>query len=111
MSVQVNRSLLCMLLASACGGDDPDAGAESEVISRVVLTFTPTGGGSPFSFEFNDPDGDGGVSGTADEISLPTAQGFTLDVGFFDTIADPAEDITEEIREEAEQHFVFVVGD
>ncbi|MBC8070652.1 MAG: hypothetical protein IAG13_20145 [Deltaproteobacteria bacterium] len=113
MSPRLKTTLLLALLASACAADNdaPDDEAESEIISRVVLTFTPTGGGSPFAFEFNDPDGDGGVSGTADAIELPAEQSFALDVGFVNTIADPPEEITEEIREEAEDHFVFVLGE
>jgi len=88
------------------GGDDPN-----EIISRVELTFTPTAGGDPLVFQFDDPDGDGGVSGTSDRIELAAGVEYTLAVRFLNEIASPPEDLTEEIRAEAEHHFVFVIGD
>ncbi|MFV8751455.1 hypothetical protein ACNOYE_13000 [Nannocystaceae bacterium ST9] len=97
-----------------CGeGDDHDDHDhdENEVISRLELTFTPTGGGAPLVFEFTDPDGDGGVSGTADRIELSAGVEYALALRFENTLADPPEDITAEIEGECEDHFVFVLGD
>lgn len=99
---------------AACSGHDDDGDDhddENEVISRVELTFTPTGGGAPLVFAFNDPDGDGGVSGTADRVELAAGVEYDLAVRFINSIADPLEDITEEIQAEAEDHLVFVTGD
>ncbi len=100
---------------SACDGHghghDHDHDHENEIISRVELTFTPTGGGTPQVFAFNDPDGDGGVSGVADKISLTAGTEYNLTVRFENSLVDPPEDITDEIQEEAEEHFAFVVGD
>jgi hypothetical protein len=101
----------------ACGegghGDDDghEHDEENEVISRVELTFTPEGGGAPLVFAFTDPDGDGGVSGMADRVELAAGVEYGLAVRFINSIADPPEDLTEEIRAEAEDHFVFVTGD
>lgn len=93
------------------GHDDHGHDEESEVISRVELSFTPTGGGAPLVFAFDDPDGDGGVSGTADRVELSVGVEYALAVRFVNTFVDPEGDITEEIKEEAEEHFVFVLGD
>lgn len=103
----------------ACGeadhGDDDGHGhdhdEENEVISRVELTFTPTKGGAPLVFAFNDPDGDGGASGTADPVELAAGVEYSLAVRFINSIADPPADITDEIAAEAEDHLVFVTGD
>ena len=117
--------VLVMALAvsmSACAGDDDhdhdhdhdddhDHDHDNEVISRVELSFTPDGGGDALVFAFNDPDGDGGVSGSADRIELVAGTTYTLAVRFENGLVDPAEDITEEIEEEAEEHFVFILGD
>lgn len=112
MSARLTASLVLSLFACACAADDTLGGDnETEIISRVVLRFTPMDGGPALSFEFNDPDGDGGVSGAADAVTLPSEQGFALDVEFVNTLADPPEDLTEEIRAEAEDHLVFVLGD
>lgn len=100
------------LSATACEshGDDHDHD-ETEIISRVELTFTPMGGGTPLVFAFNDPDGDGGASGVSEQIDLAAGVTYTLAVRFENTLAEPPEDLTEEIRAEAEEHLVFVVGD
>ncbi|WAS91879.1 hypothetical protein [Nannocystis punicea] len=108
-------ALLAALAAVACEDhghdDDHDHDHENEVISRVELTFTPTAGGAPLVFAFDDPDGDGGASGTAERIELASGVEYTLAVRFQNSLVDPPEDITAEIEAEAEDHFVFVVGD
>ena len=106
--------LVAVLALISCehGHDhDHNHNHENEVISRVVLTFTPTDGGAPLTFQFDDPDGDGGVSGTADRIDLTAGTEYTLALRFENGLEDPAEDLSGEIKEEAEEHFVFVLGD
>jgi hypothetical protein len=104
--------LLALLGAVASGCSEvPDYGESTEVISRVELTFTPVGGGASMTFAFSDPDGDGGSSGMSDPITLAAATEYTLEIAFINEFVAPPEDITEQIREEAEDHFVFVVGD
>lgn len=99
------------LATVGCTEDAHEHGDENEIISRVELTFTPGGGGDPLVFQFDDPDGDGGVSGTSDRIELAAGVEYTLAVRFLNGLATPPEDISEEVRAEAEEHFVFVVGD
>lgn len=106
-------ALVAALAAVACEdhGDDHGHDHENEVISRVELTFTPTAGGAPLVFKFDDPDGDGGTSGTSERIKLAAGVEYTLAVRFINSLVDPAEDLTGEIEAEAEDHMVFVVGD
>ena len=92
-------------------GHGHGCGNESEVISRVELTFTPDGGGDAVVAAFDDPDGDGGMSGTFDEIELATATTYTLTIGLTNALEDPPEDITEEIENEAEEHLFIIYGD
>lgn len=84
---------------------------ETEVISQVELTFRPMGGGAPVTAVFDDPDGEGGMSGTSDTITLTAGETYDLSIRFLNALEDPAENITEEIEEEAEEHQVFVYGD
>ncbi|MEM6991682.1 MAG: hypothetical protein AAF721_14340 [Myxococcota bacterium] len=84
---------------------------EAEVITRVELTFTPDGGGDAIVAAFSDPDGDGGMSGTSDPIALAANTTYSVTVTFANELEDPAEDITGEIEEEAEEHQVFFAGD
>jgi hypothetical protein len=109
-------AVLTLLGPGACGSHDEDDHGhdhedENEVISRVELTFTPAGGGAPLVFVFEDPDGDGGVSGMSDRVELAVGVEYGLAVRFVNSIADPEEDITAEIEAEAEDHLVFVTGD
>ncbi|MCA9648419.1 MAG: hypothetical protein H6712_34360 [Myxococcales bacterium] len=90
---------------------DHDHNEETEIITTVTLTFTPQGGGSPVVAAFNDPDGDGGVSGESDPISLTTGTSYDLAIAFTNELVDPPEEITAEIEEEAEQHQIFVYGE
>jgi hypothetical protein len=108
-----------LVLGSGCDADDHDHDHhdetgdhdhETEVISTVELTFTPEGGGDAVVAKFEDPDGDGGVSGTSDPITLAAGTTYSLAIRFLNELEDPAEDITEEIKAEAEEHLVFVDG-
>jgi hypothetical protein len=98
------------LVACSGDGDGDGAGNESEVITTVTLTFTPQGGGTPVVASFTDPDGDGGVSGSADSIALVSGTSYALGVAFLDELQDPVQDITAEVEEEAEAHQLFVTG-
>lgn len=110
------RCLQAAALAAACLAgctpEDPHGdGNESEVISRVALTFTPTAGGEARVFEFSDPDGDGGISGMADVITLSAGIEYTLSITLENSLADPPVDIAAEVADEAEDHMIFIVGD
>ena len=91
------------------GGDDGHN--HTEIISTVELTFTPDGDGDAVVARFEDPDGDGGVSGMSDPIALVAGTTYTLAIRFLNELDEAPEDITEEIREEAEEHMVFIGGD
>lgn len=93
------------------GHSHGECGEETEVISRVVLTFTPDGGGTPVVAQFDDPDGDGGMSGVSDPITLAAGTTYTLGIEFFNGLETPAEDITAEVRAEAEEHLILIYGD
>ena len=104
---------LALVLAStlaACSGDDGvSPGNEQEVITTLSLTMTPSGGGNPIVAELDDEDGDGGNPPTVDPITLP-AGSYTVAVGFQNRLETPAEEITDEVRDEAVDHQVFFTG-
>jgi hypothetical protein len=104
--------VLACLLLGACGpGEDPDPSNGTEIISRVELSFVPSGGGEPLVFAFSDPDGDGGVSGTAEAITLAAGTEYALQIRLANELADPPIDIGAEIEDEAEEHMFFVLGE
>lgn len=115
------RSLVLALggalaLPGCTGGDgfDGDTGGdgnESEVITTVRLSFLPDGGGAdPVDAIFSDPDGDGGVSGSAEPIALVSGYTYAFTVAFLDELQEPVQDIGAEVAEEAEEHQIFVTG-
>jgi hypothetical protein len=108
--------LALAVLTAACsdplddtGADTDGGGEETEVITTVALTFTPATGAA-VTASFRDPDGDGGMSGTTDPIALAAGIEYALTVAFRNELANPSEDITIEIEEEAEDHQIFVLG-
>jgi len=98
-----------ILLASACGEDASDAGNENEVLTTVTLTFTPTAGGAPVVALFNDADGDLGNPPVIDPVRLAPGM-YNLGLKFENRLEMPAEDITLEILDEANDHQVFFTG-
>jgi len=98
--------LACALLG-ACGGDGATMN-ENEVITTVILKFTPASG-SAVTATFNDPDGDGGAAPTVDPVNL-TAGNYTLAVQFQNRLASPQVEITDEVREEQNFHLLLFTG-
>ena len=101
---------LCTSLpfTAACGSDDVVI-EDNEVITTVILQFTPTGGAA-ITATFDDPDGDGGTAPTIDPIALVAGTTYATTVQFQNRLEAPAEEITDEVRDEAEDHQVFLTG-
>jgi hypothetical protein len=98
-----------LVVAAACGDSVTAPGGETELISRVTLTLTPTGGGPSITTYIDDPDGNGVQPPSAQVGALSLAAGttFTGTVRFENRLESPAEDITEEVEEEADEHRVL----
>lgn len=107
--------LLATLLLVSCG-DDPEPPNEEELITTLTITLTPTEG-DPLTMTFKDLDGDGaGVpqyiySTGGDAAVLSASTTYTAEITLLNESVNPAENITEEIEEEADEHlFCFTVG-
>lgn len=110
---------------AGCSGDSVTApGGENEVISRVTVQLTPapitsSGGsltfGTASSAYIEDPDGRGPGAPAAQvgALSLMPSGLYTGAVRFENRLVSPIEDITVEVRNEADEHRVFysVTGD
>ena len=111
---KINYLFLTFLLAgvalSSCDKDEPEDPVipnEEEVITTLLLTLVPQDGGEAVVFSFRDLDGDGG---DAPVLITPPLDSNTVYMGSLELkneIVNPAEDITEEILEEAEEHQFF----
>lgn len=101
-------SLPLLALGACKDAEDPHGHDENEVITTVVLTFTPTGGGGSLEFTWADPEDDG--SPVIDDVTLSDAADYDLTIQFLNELASPAEDLTEEVADESDEHQVFVLG-
>jgi len=123
--IQINLILLYLLSITisftflACDDqpvNHPPQMNEEELITSVELTFTNTTDDSDVRvFKFSDPDGAGGnAPEITDTIQLRATSTYDLVVRFLDE-SDPSsvENITEEVKEEADEHRVcyFIPGD
>jgi hypothetical protein len=116
MKLKIFTFLLATLLLSGCS-DDPKPVNEEELITTLRLTLVPQGGGATVILEFKDLDGDG--SGAPEYTYTPstgtgpnTAALLTANITYTATLEllneteSPAENITEEIEEEADEHLL-----
>jgi hypothetical protein len=109
-----SKLMLGLLLSSAViltnckKADDVDPQDEEELITTVRLSFTEQGTSTVSTFEYKDTDGDGGNAPSRfDEIRLKPNTTYALQIKFLDESKSPAEDITEEVEEEADEHLVI----
>lgn len=92
------------LLLNACKKDKPTEPNEEEVITTLAVKLTPAGGGATLEYEFDDADGPGGAAPTIDEIILAPSTTYNVSLQVLNRTVTPAEDITEEVEEEADAH-------
>lgn len=84
--------------------DDP---GEEELITTVLLTLTESGGAAADSAVWEDLDGEGGSDPRIGELVVESGKSYTGTVQFLNESVNPFEDITAEVRDEAENHQVF----
>lgn len=97
--------------APGCNDDDPDPINEEELITSVTLTLTPTTGGAPLFLTFKDLDGPGGVTPLIGGDTLAAGTSYTGFLNLFNDTETPAENIGQEVEEEAEEHqFFFIIS-
>ncbi|MBD3582237.1 YajG family lipoprotein [Flavobacterium selenitireducens] len=105
--------MIAMLLAS-CSSDDNNNGGpvnEEEVITTVTVQLTPQAGGTSVTLTSRDLDGDGPtapVITVSDNLTTNTVYNGT--VTLLNEIANPIENITPEVIEEALDHQFFFSG-
>lgn len=93
-------ALFILATAVQCKKDSPEEINEEEVINRVTLTVTASDNTST-DYTWNEGD-------TVPSITLATNTTYNVSIHFYDASdASDVEDITEEVIEEADEHFVF----
>ena len=85
--------------------NDPSIPNEEEVIT--TLTYTLTAAGSVHSFTFQDMDGDGGNAPMITVDTISSGVSYNGSLSLLNETESPADNITTEIFEEAEEHQFF----
>lgn len=97
-----------LLFFSGCDDDDGPGGENmEELITTVNLVLTPTGGGAPVTFTFQDLDGDGGNAPVITNGTLAANTQYMATVALSNDSETPPEDITVEVVDEADEHQLF----
>ena len=101
--------LFASLVFTSCSDDDDHEEVhEEELITTVIVTLTPNGGGTDIVFKSTDLDGDGPNPPVIENGgSLTAGVTYMGSIEFWNEAENPAEDITEEIAEEDDEHQVF----
>lgn len=103
-------AIVAVLSFSSCSSDDnaPVPVNEEEVITTVTATFTPMNGGTAITLTSRDLDGDGPnapiVTASGNFIAGTMYHGSVV---FLNELSNPAENITDEIEEEGDEHQLF----
>ena len=115
MKTIILKSVLFLAVVSiiaACKKDDNDPVVtppnpnEEELITTFTILFTDPNGINPdVTATFRDLDGPGGNAPTAfDTIHLIANSTYNASISLLNEAANPAEDITEEVEEEGDEH-------
>lgn len=84
--------------------DEVELENENELITTIKLEFV--NGTDTKTFQFKDPDGDGGQAPVINDIALKANTEYQLSVSFLDESKNPVEDLTEEVAAESDEHLV-----
>lgn len=101
----------CSVFLFSCEAEEPTKEDTPETITRMTLTFSPSGGGAPAIATASDPGGEG-VQGIKvnGPIDLAANTSYTLSIELVNELADPGQpayDVTNEIREGGDEHMFF----
>ena len=100
-------SLLILLITTSCikGLEAPELINEEELITTLVISLDS--GTETLEFRYTDLDGDGPSQGVFQIQDLKAHTNYSGRISFLNESESPAEDITEEVEEESDDHQVF----
>jgi len=111
MNIRIAFSIVSIILLIGCKSNDPQKEDVPEMITKVTLTFAPTGGGSPVIVSATDPDGEGVQNIKMDgPINLPVGKTYTMQIDLINGLADPGSDdyrVTNEVEAKGDEHQFF----
>jgi len=99
--------LIALIGFSSCEKDDPKIPNEEELITTLIYTLEPVGGGEKVVLSFKDLDGDGGDDPVITTGALQSNTSYSCEIQLLNELETPAEDITKEVKEEGDEHQFF----
>jgi hypothetical protein len=106
----LSLAVVAALSFASCSDDDetPEIVNEEEVITTMTVTLTPDDGSETITLQTRDLDGDGSddpvITVSGNLVSGTTYNGVIV---LLNETVSPAEDITEEVKEESVEHQFF----
>jgi len=94
----------------SCSKDEPETPVipnEEELITTLKWQLISVDNQDTLNFLFRDLDGDGGNAPTIETMDLKANTSYSARVQLLNELENPAEDITEEVSAEAEDHQFF----
>jgi len=95
----------------SCKNEDPTPENIPELITKVILKFTPTGGGTAVTVTATDPDGEGSQDLQIDgPINLSKGTTYTLTIELLNGLYNPGADgydVGKEVLAEGDEHQLF----
>ena len=115
-TIKITKLLAILFISvftfTACSDDDDDHDHDSEEELITTVKYTLTNGSDVVTLKFSDPDGDGPIEPVYDIVGDLTANStYTGMIELLNETESPAEDITEEVKEEADEHEFFYTSD
>lgn len=95
------------LILAGCKKKNNEEENEEELITTVKVNLTEVGTSNTLSFTWKDVDGPGGNAPQITPIVLGASKAYSCTLEFLDESKTPAEDITEEIEEEDDEHQIY----
>lgn len=104
-------TIILAVFFTSCKKEDPEIPNEQEVITTLIYTLTPAGGGNVKTLKFLDLDGDGGSVPVYTVDSLDAITAYTGRLELLNEQEYPADTTTNEIMDENREHqFFFSTG-
>jgi len=112
----MNRDLtlgaMLLVLSTACSDVEGEGDGHDHnhgLSTSLYLELTPRSGGDVLSFGWSDAENDGAP--VIDDVRLADGETYDLGLAVWNELEDPAEDVTVEISDDAEEHQFFFTGD
>lgn len=98
---------ICLFFFACNADDEVEIENEEEVITTLQYVLTPTAGGNAVTLQFEDADGDGPGAPVLTVDALAANTTYNGAITLSNVTETPAEDVTEEIEEEDDEHQFF----